>query len=602
MHDDHAAEPHGFWWKTWLVIKVLQVRLRFIAVLVAVGALLVYWDTLMGLYDKWRRPGLAEAAADAGYEFWCPMHPNIVRDHPGKCPLCFMPLSKRRHEDTREGEALPPGVVRRVQLSPYKVALAGVQTSPVSYQQLYKEIRTVGFIEFDERKLFRINCRLPGQTRLDKLFVNFTGDYVRKGDPLANLYNPDLVVTVQNLLDAHKSGNMELERSTRDRLMLWGIEPGQIDDIVRNGKPITHLTLRAPLKNPGGHPYLHVIRKYQVEGDYVKEGDPLYDLADLSTVWLEAQVYEDEIGFLEVGMPVTATIKGYPTRRFTGKAAFIHPHMDKQSRTLKVRFDMDNAEHELRPGGYGTVTLKVPMTQLEVFGTEFDKQWRDHLLVDGLARVVAPGFSPLAPHPWSLIDAGMALAFLKNNYVLAVPESAVIDTGTHKYVYRTEEPNIFDAVEVELGPRSGSMYPVVRGLKPGDEVATAGSFNIDAETRLTAGAASTYYGASGGAQKNERRSGGAVRPSSAADEEATIKASLDKLDPPDRALAAAQTFCAVLSQNRLGSMGTPVRIMLQGEPVFLCCQVCIEQARAAPATTVARVRVLRAGKDKKQKR
>jgi membrane fusion protein, copper/silver efflux system len=509
MSENRTDGPDGVWQRAWLVVKVLQVRVRFIAVLAAVGALIVYWDTLMGLYDKWRRPTLTEAAAVAGYEFRCPMHPNIIRDHPDKCPICFMPLSKRKKEEAHEGEALPPGVVRRVQLSPYKVAVAGIQTWPVSYQQLFKEIRTVGFVEFDERKLYRINCRLPGQTRLDHLFVNFTGDYVKKGDPLANLYNPDLVVTVQNLLDARKSGNRDLERSTRDRLMLWGIEPAQIDDIMRTGKPLTHLTIRAPLKNPGGHQLYHVIRKYQVEGDYVKEGDPLYDLADLSTVWIEAQVYEDEIGFLKAGMPVTASNKAYPNRAFRGKVAFIHPHMDKQSRTLKVRFDMDNARHELRPGMYGTVSLKVPVTELDSFTRRFQSEWRDRTLVTAFAKNAGPA---------SLVASGIALALLKNNYVLAIPETAVIDTGTHKYVYRTEEQNIFDAVEVELGPRSGAFYPVVSGLRPGDQVATAGSFLIDAETRLTAGAASTYYGASGGSAKDDRRTGTTIRPSTSGEE------------------------------------------------------------------------------------
>jgi Cu(I)/Ag(I) efflux system membrane fusion protein len=388
-------------------------------------------------------------------------------------------------------------------------------------------------------------------------------------------------------------------QGSASRLVLWGVKPAQIDELVRAGKPITHLIIHAPVNSPDGHPYLHVIRKYQVEGDYVMEGDPLYDLADLSTVWMEAQVYEDEIAFLEVGMPVSATLKAYPNRTFTGKVAFIHPHMDKQSHTLKVRFDMENEGHELRPGGYGTVNLKVPMTQLDAFEKEFQQQWRDRLLAEGLATALLPGPAPLTG-PSSLLDTGIALALLKNNYVLAVPESAVIDTGTHKYVYRAGEQNTFDGVAVELGPRSASMYPVVRGLAAGDRVATAGSFLIDAETRLTAGAASTYYGASGAGQKSERRPG-TVRPSTSEDEEAVIKSALDKLAPVDRVLAAAQVFCPVLGQNRLGSMGTPVRVLLQGEPVFLCCQGCVEQARAVAATIADKVRALRAGKNKQKR-
>jgi Cu(I)/Ag(I) efflux system membrane fusion protein len=591
MVENPAHRPHGFWWKAWLVIKVLQVRVRFIAVLVAVGALIVYWDTLMATYDKWRRPSPGQAAADAGYEFWCPMHPNIIRDHPDKCPICFMPLSKRRHEETHEGEALPPGVVRRVQLSPYKVAVAGIQTATVSYEQLFKEIRTVGFVEFDERKLYRINCRLPGQTRIDRMFVNFTGDSVKDGDPLAQLYNPDLVVTLQNVLDAQKSGNRDLVQVTRERLRLWGIEPAQIDGIVRAGKPVTHLTIPAPVKDPpNGHNYYHVIRKYQVEGDYLKEGDPLYDLADLSTVWIEAQVYEDDIAFLKVGMPVTATTKAFPNRVFPGKVAFIHPHMDKQSRTLKVRFDMDNPQHELRPGMYANTSLKVPMTQIDAFPRQFEKEWAYRQAANGLRQAVTFEAGPAA-----LVEAGITLALLKNNYVLAVPESAAVDSGMHKYIYRTEELNTFDGVEVELGPRSGALYPVVSGLQFGDRVATYGSFLVDAETRLMAGAASTYYGASGAGSKSERHSGATVRPSTTDDEEAVIKTALNKLAPSDRALAKAQSICPVLD-SRLGSMGAPVKVTVLGETVFLCCKGCVKEARDHAEKVLAKVRGLRAKK------
>src|SRR5262249_17235610 len=162
-------------------------------------------------------------------------------------------------------EPLPPGVVSRVQLSPYRVALAGVQTWEVSYQRLAKPIETVGSVEFDERKLARIAARVSGRSRIDKLYVNVTGQTVREGEPLADLYSPDLVVTVQNLLDAQRSGNRDLQRSARDRLRLWGINDDQINEILKSGKPITQVTIRSPISG-------HVIKKYQVEGEYVDEG------------------------------------------------------------------------------------------------------------------------------------------------------------------------------------------------------------------------------------------------------------------------------------------------------------------------------------------
>lgn len=542
----------GFFHTVWQVAKTVQARLRFVAILALIGAGFMFKDTIKARYDKWVRPHLTESAATSpDVEFWCPMHPTIVRDHADKCPICGMPLSRRKKSDMPEpDEALPPGIVSRIQLTPYRVAAAGIQTVPVAYQPLAKEIRTVGFVEFDERKLARISVRPTGKSRIDKLFVNVTGEVVEKGQVLAEVYSPDLMVTVQNLLDARKSNNADLERITREKLALWGIDGEQIDTIVKTGKPITNLTIRSPISG-------HVIRKYQVEGDYVEEGARLFDVADLATVWIEAQVYEDDISFMRTGLSITATTKAFPAREFTGRLAFIHPHLDASTRTLKVRFDMDNPRHDLRPGMYATVVLQVPATRLTTLPADASEQQRKS-------------------HEQGL--------------VLAVPESAVIDTGVRKIVYRVAGPDLFEGVEVQLGARCGVFYPVIRGLKEGDRVATAGSFLIDAETRLTAGASSTYFGASGAAPKGaDRNAAGAVRPSMTRDEQETIEKSLAALSPDDRRLAAAQRYCPVLTDNRLGSMDAPFKVMVNGQPVFLCCNACTNDALANPQRTLGRV-------------
>ena len=546
---------HGLGWKAWQVAKVVQARLRFIAILAAVGAALVYWDTLNAYYEKWTRPLLgAETAVSPDTEYRCPMHPTVVRDHPDKCPICNMPLSKRKKGAKEEGEALPPGVVSRVQLTPYKVAVAGIETAEVGYQPLTRDITAVGFVEFDERNLRRITARATGKSRIDKLFVNVTGQTVARGEPLAELYSPDLVVTVDNLLTTQGSGNRSLERLARDRLRLWGIDRDQIDDILRTGRPITHVTIRSPIHG-------HVIKKYQVEGEYVEEGARLYDVADLSTVWIEAQVYEDEVAFLKEGLPVTATTRAFPNREFKGKLAFIHPHLDATTRTLKVRFDMDNPHHDLRPGMYATVKLQVPVTQMDLLPPNASEKQKQKY---------------------------------REGLVLAVPERAVIDTGSRKFVYREAEPDVFEGVEVELGPRCGGFYPVVRGLQPGDKIATTGSFLIDAETRLTAGASSTYFGASGGPHSEHRSATTAARPSMTRDEDSRVQAALAKLSAEDRRLAQEQRFCPIQPNNRLGSMGVPVPVEVKGRRVFLCCKGCKDDALANPDQTLAQVEKLKA--------
>jgi multidrug efflux pump subunit AcrA (membrane-fusion protein) len=547
----HYGRLRKIWWWFDFLVLVKLARLRFIAILALVGATILYWDTLMSYYERWTRPLTGETAVVASdTEYWCPMHPTIIRDKPDKCPICGMPLSKRKKgEGTETEEALPPGVVSRVQLTPYKVVNAGVQTVEIGYQPLAKEIATVGSVEFDERKLARISARLSGKSRIDKLYVNVTGQNVRKGEPLAELYSPDLVVTVQNLLDAQRSGNRDLERIARDRLELWGIDDDQIQTISRTGRPITRITVRSPIAG-------YVIKKYQLEGEYIEEGARLYDVADLSTVWIEAQVYEDQISFLSEALPVTATTKAFPSQEFSGKVAFIYPFLDSGTRTVKVRFDMQNPGNELRPGMYANVALQVPAVQLSPLTKDAsEEQKRMH----------------------------------EQGLVLAVPERAVVDTGSHKVVYRESDLDTFEGVDVQLGPRCGAFYPVLGGLKAGDRVATSGSFLIDAETRLTAGASSTYFGASAGPQATDRHSAMIARPSLTRDEEDKLQAVLSKLSPEDRTAVMAQGYCPVQTDNRLGSMGKPVKVRLNGETVFLCCKGCVTKALADPAKTLENV-------------
>jgi Cu(I)/Ag(I) efflux system membrane fusion protein len=570
------------WWWFHFAILVKLARLRFIAVLVAIGGVIAYWDTINAYYEKWTRPLFGqETAVIPDTEYWCPMHPTIVRDHPDKCPICAMPLSKRKKGDKDEAEALPPGVSQRVQITPYKVAVAGIETAEVGYRPLTKEIAAVGFVEFDERKLNRISARVTGKTRIDKLYVNVTGQHVEKGEPLAELYSPDLVVTVQNLLDARQGGNLSLEKMARDRLRLWGIEDNQIEEILKTGRSITHVMIRSPIHG-------HVIKKYQVEGEYVEEGARLYEVADLSTVWIEAQIYEDELAFLKLDLPVTATTKSFPNREFKGKLVFMHPHLDATTRTLKVRFDMDNPEHELRPGMYATVRFQSPVARLAMLREERQGLWLAQTTTElTMAALLSPGLPVPGGGLASLLTAATEEAVAWRDLVLAVPESAVIDTGNRQFVYRETEPDVFDQLEVRLGPRSGAFYPVLRGLQAGERVATTGSFLIDAETRLTGGVASTYFGASGGPQSDQHSSTTAARPSMTRDEDAKFQAVLNKLSPHDRPLVEAQGYCPVLG-NRLGSMGAPVPVVLQGQKVFLCCKMCIKKAKGNEKKTLAK--------------
>lgn len=565
-----SAPPHlhgwrkAWWWFDFIILVKLA-RLRFIGVLVIIGAIITQWDTIAAYYDKWTRPANEVAAAASNIEYFCPMHPSIIRDNPkDKCPICFMPLSKRK-KGAAVAEALPPGVVNRVQLSPYRVVLAGVATWPVNYLPLSKEITAVGYVEFNERGQRTVSARVNG--RIDRLFVSETGQFVKAGDPLASLYSPDLFVTVRNLREAQVVNNQANVASARARLKLQGIDDVQIDEVLDADVAETHLSIRSPISG-------HVINKYVREGQYVDEGMPLYDLADLSTVWIQAQVYEDDLAFFTASTPngappepvsVAATTRAFPDRPFTGKLAFVYPHADQDTRTVTVRFEVENPDHQLRPGSTANVTLTVPLRS-----------------VAGIRESSA---------------GGEAADRLAQGEVLATPESSVIDTGTQRIVYRQSSPGVFEGVTVKLGslmtgPDGAGYFPVLEGLKSGERVVTSGSFLVDAETRLNPAAGSIYFGGSSGS-KEDSSSVTITRPSTPDDPEALIEAALTSLSPEDRQLVDAQRYCPVLIDSKLGGMGPPVKLIILGEPVFLCCSGCKSKALKDSEATVAKVKELR---------
>jgi multidrug efflux pump subunit AcrA (membrane-fusion protein) len=553
--------PHSFGWKTWQVLKTVQARLRFIALLAVIGLVIGNWTTINNYWEKWTRSADA-GTASSDDEWFCPMHPQIVRDSPKeKCPICHMDLAKRK-KGSGKPEPLPPGVVNRVQLSPYRVVLAGVRTWEVQRLPLVKEITTYGSVEFNETKQAHIAATQKG--RILKLYVNYTGQTVREGEKLALLdvrYSPELTVTLQDLIRAQKRGDREGEQMARRRLRIWDISDSQLGEMIRDyrktGKFNTRLTIYSPLAG-------HVIRKFPREGSFVEEGSPLFDVDNLETVWIEAQVYEADQALLRKGQPVTATVVGLPDQEFKGTLDFVYPHLDESSRTLTVRFHLPNKGHKLRPGMYATVTMKVSPQKMASYSKTLAEDAVSH-----------------------------------QGQVLAVPDSAVIDTGKLKIVYREASPDVFEGMAVRLGPRMAvaedptAYYPVLEGLQEGDRVVTNGSFLIDAETRLNAAAGSIYFGGSGG---KAGPSAVTVRPSSPLDEDAQekkVKAELAKLGTEDRRLAQAQKFCPVLTGNRLGSMGPPVKISVGGKPVFLCCGSCEAKAKADPAKTLKTVEGLK---------
>jgi Cu(I)/Ag(I) efflux system membrane fusion protein len=585
----------GFWGKAWwwfhFLILVKLARLRFLAVLLVIGLVIVKWDTLVKYYERWARTAEHNHAAGGDFEWFCPMHPAIVRDNPKeKCPICFMPLSKRKKDD-RGDEALPPGIASRVQLSPYRVVLAGVQTWTVAPVAVHKEISTVGFVEFNEREMKHVAARIKG--RIDKLFVSETGQMVHAGDELASLYSPDILLAMQNLVDAQRANDAAQLKSVQDRLLRWGASDKQLAEVAKTGNPHTHLKISSPISG-------HVLKKFVKEGQYVDEGSPLYDVVDLTTVWIQAQVYEDDMTYLPGNdcpikeakdkrepLTVTATTRAYPNEQFAGRLTFIFPHVDLETRSVVVRFELANTDHKLRPGTSVTAKIRIPPAKLPALGQSWVRSWQQRSGALAAAQVLAG--TPLGLGLAEALPAAGEFAQLLSGHVLAVPESALIDTGAHKIVYREVLPGDYEGVLVELGarllgPGDAVYYPIVSGLNAGDRIVTAGSFLIDAETRLNPAAGSIYIGGSG-----SRAAPNSVRPSTPDEGDGKIRAALSKLNENDRRLATGQQFCVVQTHTRLGAMGVPVKLMVQGQPVFICCVSCEDKALSEPEQTLAEV-------------
>ncbi len=323
-----------------------------------------------------------------------------------------------------------------VQISPERQQLIGVRIGTVEKRPLQKVIRTNGRVEFDEKRLATISPKIGGW--IEELYVDFTGAPVKKGAPLLTLYSPELVSTQEEYLAALRarqelaaspypevaaSGNALVE-SARRRLRLWDISEEQIRELEQTGQARKSLTLYSPY---GGI----VLEKMAFKGMRVEPGMALYKLADLTVVWLIADIYEYELPLIRLGQQASINLSYLPGEAFTGKAVFIYPYLDAQTRTARVRFEFANPRGTLKPEMYAGVEITIRLG---------DK--------------------------------------------VAVPEGAIIDTGIRKVAIVEKGAGYFEPRDVKLGTKAGDYYEVLDGLKVGERVVTSANFLIDSESRL----------------------------------------------------------------------------------------------------------------------
>ncbi|HET8865265.1 MAG TPA: efflux RND transporter periplasmic adaptor subunit [Gracilimonas sp.] len=359
--------------------------------------------------------------------YTCSMHPQVRENEPGDCPICGMELIPV--DDLGEGdpESLSPNAV---QFSKSALALAEIKTTPVKTGIPVMETRLPGKVTVNQNLVSNVTAHFPGRVR--ELYVDYTGDYVRKGQKLASIYSPELITAQRELLETakFKEQNPRLYESTRRKLLLWEFPEETIDQIERSGEVMEELDFFSPVS--GFISQINISRE-----DHIQEGSMLYRIADLSSVWVEFEAFESAVSNLSTGDKVEFTVSSVPGQTYTGNISFIQPFLDENSRTMEVRITADNPQNRMKPGMFaeGVISSKADQEQQ-----------------------------------------------------LLVPRSAVLWTGERSIVFvdvSTNDTPAFEGREVSLGKRAGNEYVIESGLKAGERVVTNGTFKVDAAAQLS---------------------------------------------------------------------------------------------------------------------
>ena len=416
-----------------------------------------------------KREELAAANAEKTL-YTCGMHPQVVQDHPGNCPICGMKLTPvhKQSGPASAKQAAPgerkikyykstmnPGEVKpgpgkdsmgmdmvpvyedeaaaaassTIDVDPQTIQIMGVRTAPVARGPLRRAIRTVGVIDYNETSLADVTTKFKGW--IEKLDVNATGQLVMQGDPLFEIYSPDLFSAQREYLLALEQGTnvpggAGLKQSARTKLKFFDISDPQIAELERTKEPSKTLRIFAPQDG-------FVVEKMAVQGQMVDPGMKLYRLADLGLVWVSAQIYEHDLPFIKLGQEAMVTLPSLPDREFRGRVTYIYPNVDEKTRTARVRMEFHNPGYFLKPGMFATV----------------------HVI------------SELEPS------------------AILVPDMAILRSGEKSTVFVALEGGKFEPRTVALGPQSeNDYYQILSGLKEGERVVTSGQFMLDSESQL----------------------------------------------------------------------------------------------------------------------
>ncbi|MFC2126229.1 efflux RND transporter periplasmic adaptor subunit [Bacteroidota bacterium] len=366
-----------------------------------------------------------EHVHEEGIIWTCSMHPQIKQENPGQCPICGMDLIPLKDESGKDDS----GDQFTVKLSDAAMRIADVSVTRVEKKSPYKDVYLSGKVMADERRVSELTARFPG--RIEKLSINFTGQKVRKGQVLAKIYSPELITAQKELFEALKlkDSNPRYYTASRNKLKLWDLTEEQIENIEKTGDVIFYFDILSPLTGT-------VTIRHVTLGDYVKEGNPLFEVTDLGYVWVIFDAYESDLPWIKLQYIINFKIKSIPGKQFTGSVTFIDPVINPRSRVAGVRVEINN------PGG----TLKPEM------------------LASGILKTMLS----------------------ENEESLVIPKSSVLWTGKKAVVYvkTNDQNNLFQYREISLGVDAGKYYVIESGLIEGELVASNGVFKIDASAQL----------------------------------------------------------------------------------------------------------------------
>jgi Cu(I)/Ag(I) efflux system membrane fusion protein len=407
-----------------------------------IGAALILAATTFGpaLLKDSESETMAEAEAnhegheESPEEVWtCPMHPFVVSDRPGACPVCSMDLVLRTSSTGLDPVELAR--LGRVAISPVERVLANVATVPVGRTDLTTDIRAFGRVVYDETSYATIPAWVGG--RVERLYVEETGTEVDRGQRLLSIYSPDLLAAQEEYLVILRTGRVSesLVQPAERRLRLLGMSSRQIRRLADRGETSDTISVYAPATGM-------IVERLVQEGEYVSEGQALYRLAGTENNWVEADVYEQNVPYVSEGMQADVELAAFPGETFSGIVTLVWPFLDTDTRTLRLRTEFESVDPRFRAGMYATVNLS--------------------------AQVVSQA--------------------------IVVPAEAVIRTGERSVVYVEIEENLFERQEVELGYRSGDLFEILSGLDVGEDVVARGGFLIDSEAQLYAGGQSLHFG------------------------------------------------------------------------------------------------------------